>query len=190
MHMTKTEVMEMLDGMEEETLRNIGPIAGPVAEASVIDMIRRRRAEVDAKEGGWGGSSLDAGVKEAAAGGDGRHRPGWGSCCHGSGEEMEACPGKEPEGYGDLFLYVPAGKQVIRIAEGSGDSLHREDVEEGYVDYIYYEQHEVGAGMPVVDGGTVLLEELLREKYRSMAGCIPDVLDMAYGTSRLGYTIL
>ena len=100
------------------------------------------------------------------------------------------CSGKGPEGYGELFVFVPEVGQIVRIAEGTGDNLLREDEEDGYVDYIYYEQHEVGAGMPVVDGGQILLEEWLRDRYQCMAGCIPDVLDMAYGTDTLGCTIL
>lgn len=100
------------------------------------------------------------------------------------------CSGKEPQGYGELFVFVPEMGQIVRIAEGTGGNLLREDEEDGYVDYIYYEQHGIGAGMPIVDGGQVLLEERLRDRYECLAGCIPDVLDMAYGNSRLGYMIL
>ena len=38
--------------------------------------------------------------------------------------------------YEDLYIFVPAMKQIIRIAEGTGDNLLPEDIEEGYVDYI------------------------------------------------------
>ena len=72
-------------------------------------------------------------------------------------------------------------RQIIRIAEGDGSNLLPEDIEEGYVDYIYYEQYEIRADLPEVDGGQILLEEPLRNKYCCMTGCIPDVLDMAYG---------
>lgn len=93
----------------------------------------------------------------------------------------ECCFGKKPAGYDDLLVYVPEMKQIIRIAEGSGDNLLWEDMEEGYVDYIYYEQYNIEAGMPEADGGKILLKESLREKYLCLADCIPDVLDMAYG---------
>lgn len=190
--MTKMEVLGMLDDMEEETLRSNGFIAGFVTETFVINMIRRKKDEVGAKEDGRGDSSPAACRKEDGAGG-GDGQPGPGRCRdigQGSEGKADACPGKEPEGYGDILLYVPETRQVIRIAEGSGDNLLKEDIREGYVDYIYYEQHEVGAGMPVVDGGQILLEEWLRDRYQCMAGCIPDVLDMAYGDSRMEYMIL
>lgn len=160
--MTDMEMLKVPADMEEEILRSNGFIAESAAGTDTIDMIGRKRAE--------------AGTKE-------RNRDS-------SEGRMTACPGTELEGYGDLFLYVPEERQVIRIAEGDGDSLLEEDIEGGCVDYIYYDQHGLEAGMPVMDGGMVLLEEQLREKYQSMAGCIPDVLDMAYGTSQMGYMIL
>lgn len=102
----------------------------------------------------------------------------------------ENCFGRKPEGFDDLFVFIPETKQIIRIAEGSGDNLLREDVKEGYVDYIYYEQYELGADMPEIDGGQILLKELLRDKYQCMADCIPDVLDMAYGNKFVDCLIL
>lgn len=192
--MTKMEVLGMLDDMEEETLRSNGLIAGFVTETFVIHMIRRKKAQVGAKEEGWANDGPAACRREDGLGKGGAHWPAKGDREHGTRDGSQgkeaACPIEDPEGYDDLFLYVPEARQAIRIAEGSGDNLLKEDIREGYVDYIYYEQHEVGAGMPVVDGGQILLEEWLRDRYQCMAGCIPDVLDMAYGNSRLGYMIL
>lgn len=85
---------------------------------------------------------------------------------------MIACFGKKPEGYDDLFVFVPEMKQIIRIAEGSGDNLLPEDIEDGYVDYIYYEQYELSNNMPEVDGGQILMEEMFRDKYECTADCI------------------
>ena len=100
------------------------------------------------------------------------------------------CSGKGPEGYGDLFIFVPEMSQIIRISEGTGDNLFREDQEKGYVDYIYYDQHELSIDMPVVDGGQVLLEGMFRSLFRCTAECIPRVLDMAYGNDAVSYVIL
>ena len=92
----------------------------------------------------------------------------------------EACSRQRPEGYGDMFLYVSEMHQIIRIAEGTGDNLLEEDIDAGYVDYIYYDQYILDADMPNVDGGMILLDEMLRKKYSCLADCIPDVLDIAY----------
>lgn len=100
------------------------------------------------------------------------------------------CSGRKSEGYGDLFIFVSEMKQVIRIGEGTGDNLLWEDREKGYVDYIYYDQHELSIDMPVVEGGQVLLKGMYRNLFRCTADCIPRVLDMAYGSDALSYVIL
>ena len=100
------------------------------------------------------------------------------------------CAGRGPRGYGDLYIFIQRMGQIVRIAEGTGDDLHPEDQEQGYVDHIYYEQYRLGAGMPEVDGGQVMLEELFREEYLCTADCIGDVLDMAYGDRTVRYSIL
>lgn len=105
-------------------------------------------------------------------------------------ERIEGQSGRRQEGYRDLFIFVPQTGQIIRIAEGSGDNLLPEDIEDGFVDYIYYEQYGLRAGMQEEDGGQILLEELLRDRYCCMADCVPDVLDMAYGDRMIRYTIL
>lgn len=98
--------------------------------------------------------------------------------------------GRKPEGYDDLFIFVPEARQVIRISEGTGDNLSWEDREKGYVDYIYYDQHNLGMDMPMAEGGQVLLEGMFRDLFRCTADCVPRVLDMAYGRDTIGYAIL
>ena len=97
---------------------------------------------------------------------------------------------EKSDGYGDVFIYVPEMRQIVRIAEGTGDNLLPEDTEKGYIDYIYYEQYELGIDMPEADGGQIMLKELLRDKYQCIADCIPSVLDMAYGCSTVDCMIL
>ena len=89
--------------------------------------------------------------------------------------------------YEDLYIFVPAMKQIIRIAEGTGDNLFPEDIEEGYADYIYYEQYELSQGFPEIDGGQVLM---FRNKFGCTEDAIEDVLSMAYENSKIDYVIL
>ena len=89
-----------------------------------------------------------------------------------------------------IFIYVPSKQQIIRISEGSGDNLLDEDIEAGYVDYIYYEQHSREIDFPEVDGGQIMLAEPFQEKYNSTKECIPAVLDMAFGDETIGSIIL
>lgn len=92
--------------------------------------------------------------------------------------------------YDDLYIFIPTMKQIVRIAEGTGDNLPSEDIEEGYVDYIYYEQYELSQDFPEVDGGQVLLEEMFRDKFSCTEDAVEDVLSMAYGTYEIDYIVL
>ena len=92
--------------------------------------------------------------------------------------------------FNDIFIYVQAMKQIIRIAEGSGDNLTDDDISQGSIDYIYYDVYNVQHDLPEVDGGMVLLTELFQEKFKSVKDAIPAVLDMAYGDESIKYVVL
>ena len=92
--------------------------------------------------------------------------------------------------FNDIFIYVQTKKQIIRIDEGSGDNLTDDDIEQGYVDYIYYEVYNAQQDFPETDGGMIMLKEPFQEKFKSTKEAIPAVLDMAYGNESIGYIVL
>ena len=92
--------------------------------------------------------------------------------------------------FNDVFIYVPTMRQIIRIDEGSGDNLTNDDIDQGYIDYIYYEVYNVQQDLPEVDGGIVMLTELFQNKLKSVKDAIPSVLDMAYGNASIEYSVL
>lgn len=92
--------------------------------------------------------------------------------------------------FDEIYIYVPAEQQILKISEGSGDNLLEEDIVEGYVDYIYYEQYSREYGFPELDGGMVMLTEMFQDKYESTKECIPAVLDMAFGDETMEYIVL
>ena len=92
--------------------------------------------------------------------------------------------------YESVYIYVPEKKQIIRISEGTGDNLLTEDIDDGYVDYIYYEQHNLEVDLPEVDGGMIMLTEPFQDKFKSTKEAIPHVLDMAYDSDALPYIVL
>ena len=92
--------------------------------------------------------------------------------------------------FNDIFIYVQAMKQIIRIAEGSGDNLTDDDISQGYIDYIYYDVYNVQQDLPEVDGGMIMLTELFQEKFKFVKDAIPAVLDMAYGDESIKYVVL
>lgn len=89
-----------------------------------------------------------------------------------------------------IYIYVPAVKQIVKISEGSGDSLNDEDIEAGYVDYVYYEQYVMDPHMRETDGGMIMLTEPFRNEYGCTKDAVPDVLDTAYRGKHLEYIVL
>ena len=87
-----------------------------------------------------------------------------------------------------INIYVPQFKQIITISEGNGMNLLDEDMDESFVDYIYYDRYDYN--LEEVDGGQIMLTEMIQDKYTSMKECIPAVLDMAYGDTNIEYIIL
>lgn len=45
--------------------------------------------------------------------------------------------------FDDVFICVPEEGQIIRIAEGTGDNLLKEDIDLGYNDYVYYDVYDL-----------------------------------------------
>jgi hypothetical protein len=95
--------------------------------------------------------------------------------------------------FDSIYIFVPEENRVVLIAEGSGDNLFDEDIENGYVDYIYYETYalpdNIEEDMHELDGGMVMLTEMFREKYETTEACVPDVLDMAFGQATLDWIL-
>ena len=92
--------------------------------------------------------------------------------------------------FDEIYIYVPSKKQLIRISEGSGGNLTDDDLDQGYVDYIYYETHSLEQDLPEVDGGMIMLKQLFKQKYNSTKESIPAVLDMAYEDEKIDYVLL
>lgn len=92
--------------------------------------------------------------------------------------------------FDEIYIYVPSKKQIIRITEGSGDNLTDDDLDQRYIDYIYYETHSLKQDLPEVDGGMILLNQLFRQKYNSTKESITAVLDMAYEDENIDYVLL
>ncbi|MCD8109254.1 MAG: hypothetical protein LUE14_04030 [Clostridiales bacterium] len=91
--------------------------------------------------------------------------------------------------YDDVFVFLPQLMEIVKIAEGTGDNLLREDKEQGYVDYINYEIASMKEDFVEADGGMILLKQLFREKYTCTEECVEDVLRFHYGEVP-GYVIL
>lgn len=99
-------------------------------------------------------------------------------------------PECKPNGYDDVCIFIPQRMQIVRISMGCSIGLSEEDEDQGYVDYIYYQQYDVECELTEDDGGEILLKEDFNEKYGCTADAIPDVIDEVYGDPSLKYMIL
>lgn len=92
--------------------------------------------------------------------------------------------------FDSIYIYVPEAKQIIKISEGSGDNLTDDDLDDGYVDYIYYDTYVMDHDIRESDGGMVMLNQPFQQLFASTKDAIPYVLDMAYGNDSLDYIVL
>lgn len=110
--------------------------------------------------------------------------------CLDTSEDDEVLEELDSVLFEDIFIAIPSAHQIVRIAEGDGSNLTDEDIEQGYVDYIYYDQHSIEAGMPVIDGGMIMREKLVREEFGAISDCIPVVLEFIFDGKVPDYTFL
>ena len=79
----------------------------------------------------------------------------------------------------DLVIFVKDYEKIIRISEGDGFNLTTEDIDEGYVDYLYYDVFDAQDLQNVEDGGLVLTEKPIKDEFNSIGEVLERVLNMA-----------
>ena len=65
----------------------------------------------------------------------------------------------------DFFIQTKGGF-IYHIREGTGDNLQEEDIDDGYVDYIYYDYYASLLDLKedsAYDGGMILLKKLYKD---------------------------
>lgn len=92
-------------------------------------------------------------------------------------------------GFNDLCVFVPEHNEMLRISEGTGDNLSQKDINNGLIDYIYYDQYDIETLMEV-DGGQLMTKEFIRDKYACLADALLEVLDLAYGNPNTEVVVL
>ena len=79
----------------------------------------------------------------------------------------------------DLVIFAKNDEKIIRISEGNGCNLTNEDIDDGYVDYLYYDIFDAQDFQDVEDGGMVLLKKPIKEEFNSIGEVLERVLNMA-----------
>lgn len=103
----------------------------------------------------------------------------------------ETTYGIKPKDFDPIWFAIPSKNEIIFLQPGSGDNLTREDREDGYVDYLDFTSFTLDhAEVNECDGGMLLLEEYVSDKYTCLADTIPDILDIAYDDPYLDAQII
>ena len=79
----------------------------------------------------------------------------------------------------DLVIFDTLNEKIIRISEGDGSNLEHWDIDQGYVDYLYYDIFDAQDFQDVEDGGMVLLKKPVKDEFNNIAEVIERVLKMA-----------
>lgn len=64
------------------------------------------------------------------------------------------------------IIWATDGNFYYRISEGTGDNLSQEDIDDGYVDYIYYDYYATLEDIKednTYDGGMILLKKFYQD---------------------------
>lgn len=94
---------------------------------------------------------------------------------------------------GALVIFVPSWGELVKIEEGSGDNLLKEDRADGYVDYLNYDRYspaDLGVSEESMDGGMLMLKEYVSDKYSSLIDAVPDILGEAYSERDLSFIVI
>lgn len=87
------------------------------------------------------------------------------------------------------LIFVPEKKELIKMEHGTGDNLLPEDIAEGYVDYLLYEQYPE-EDKDLEDPDPVSGMVLSKKHIDDLEDFILDVLDDAYGDRTLCFEIM
>ena len=90
---------------------------------------------------------------------------------------QEDCWGTKPEGYGDVYVFVPEKRQIILIEQGDGEDIDDDE----YVDSISYTIFDMEVELQEDDGGSMMLKKCIDDEYSCLSDCIPDLLQFIYG---------
>ena len=86
-----------------------------------------------------------------------------------------------------MFIILKNNDGIIRAVEGTGDALTLEDLEKGYVDYIYYDEFDTLEDVYEQnsrDGGIILLQKPYKDYSRD------EIADMVGEEVRRGVTMI
>lgn len=93
------------------------------------------------------------------------------------------------ERFHDITLFIPTCNELLKIIPGEG-TTDKEDLDNGYVDYISYQRYSLNNVPSYLDGGDLMLNENVEDEYIDIYDSVGDILHMAYSNANIGYVTL
>lgn len=81
--------------------------------------------------------------------------------------------------FANAVAYVSDVDRLIYVEDGSGDNLIREDIEEGYVDYVNFTTYFLDDEICEDDGGMYMYRK--NELDKPITDIIKDIIETTYG---------
>lgn len=78
----------------------------------------------------------------------------------------------------EILAYLPGEGIFLHVAEGTGDNLDSDDIEEGFVDYYVWSTFHMNAALEFVgdDGGMNLLESMCSDAFTDAEEMLKDCM--------------
>lgn len=94
----------------------------------------------------------------------------------------------------EMMVYIPELACFLYAAEGTGDNLLHEDIEQGYVDYINIETYTYqDRELIESDGGMKLMTRMFDDVYEDDENgdqLVKDAMDMMFDSDKYAYVVI
>lgn len=92
----------------------------------------------------------------------------------------------------EILVYIPGEGIFLHVAEGTGDNLDSDDLEEGYVDYYMWSTYKMDAALELteLDGGMCLLKSMCVDAFADAEAMLQDCLSEWLGIPDALYVVV
>lgn len=92
----------------------------------------------------------------------------------------------------EILAYIPGEGLFVHVAEGTGDNLDSDDLEEGYVDYYMWSTYHMNAALELTehDGGMCLLKSMCVDAFADAEAMLQDCMSEWLGIPDALYVVV
>lgn len=92
----------------------------------------------------------------------------------------------------EILVYIPGEGIFLHVAEGTGDNLDSDDIEEGFVDYYVWSTFHMSAALELteVDGGMCLMRDMCADAFTDAEAMLQDCMSEWLGIPDALYVVV